>query len=128
MASPSSFSQGDHAERSFQAPPGPRVPETTGQEGRRLYSQSGANLKESIKNIRKHNASADVFAAFSGPPKKHDPSHVKLKKTGWAIAQRVFHPPEVWPTVDGNMFMVKHLTLVLKQRKESESDLVQEIF
>ena len=122
------FSQGDSAERRSQVSLGPRVPETTGQKGRALYSRSGANPIESIKDTRQCKACADVFAAFSGPPKKHDPSHVKLKKTGWAIAQRVFHPPEVWPTVDANMFMVKHLTLVLKQRKESESDLVQEIF
>ena len=59
-----------------------------------------------------------------GPPKKYDPAHVKLRETGWAMAQRVFHPQEVWPTKDANAFMVKHLTLVLEQRKELESDLV----
>ena len=46
------------------------------------------------------------------------------------MAQRVFHPPEAerWPTKDANTFMNKHLTLVLEQRKELESDLVQDNF
>ena len=44
------------------------------------------------------------------------------------MAQRVFHPPEVWPTKDANMFMVKHLTLVPEQRRELENDIVQENF
>ena len=33
-----------------------------------------------------------------------------------------------WPTKDANAFMNKHLTLVPKQRRELESDLVQENF
>ena len=63
-----------------------------------------------------------------GHPKKCDPAHIKLRETAWAIAQRVFHPQEAWPTKDANAFMKKHLTLVLEQRKELESDLVQESF
>ena len=59
---------------------------------------------------------------------KHDPSHVKLREKGWARAQRVFHPTEVWLTEDANTFMTKHLTLIPEQRKELESDLVQESF
>ena len=57
---------------------------------------------------------------------KHDPAHVKLREMGWAMAQRVFHPQEAerWPTKDANTFMNKHLTLVLEQMKELESDLV----
>ena len=77
-----------------------------------------------IRNSRKRKAFVKVLAAFSGPPKKGVPTHVKLRKMGWAMAQRVFHPPEVWPTKDNNAFMVKHLTLVPEQRKELESDLV----
>ena len=128
MAGPFAFSQGDSAERRSQVSLGPRVPETTGQKGRALYSRSGANPIESIKDTRQCKACADVFAAFSGPPKKRDPTHVKLGETGWAMAQRVFNPQEVWPTKDANTFMVKYLTLVPEQRKEIGSNLVQENF
>ena len=68
------------------------------------------------------------FSAFAGPPKKCDPSHVKLRETGWAMAQRVFHPQDVWLTKDANAFMAKNLTLVPNQKKELESDLIQESF
>ena len=97
---------------------------TKGLEDKTLYSQSGANPIESIRDTRKCKACCDVFAAFAGPPKKHDPAHIKLRETGWAKAQRVFHPPEAerWPTKDANAFVNKHLTLVLEQRKELESD------
>ena len=63
-----------------------------------------------------------------GPPKKHDPTHVKLREMGWAIAQRVFYPPNVWLTKDANTFMIKNLTLIPEQMRELESDLVQETF
>ena len=115
LAGPSGFSLGDPAERMFQVPQGPGVPETTGQEGRTLYSRLGVNPIECIKDTRKSKACADVFAAFLGPPKKCDPAHIKLRETGWAMAQRVFHPPEVWRTMDANVFMAKHLTLVPEQ-------------
>ena len=59
---------------------------------------------------------------------KHDPAHVKRRETGWAMALRVLHPQEAWPTKDANAFINKHLTLVLEQRKELESYLVQESF
>ena len=60
--------------------------------------------------------------------KKHDPTHVKLRYTGWAMAQRVFHTPDVWLTKDTNAFMTKNLTLIPEQKGELESDLVQESF
>ena len=44
------------------------------------------------------------------------------------MAQRVFHPPDVWLTKDANTFMTKNLTLILEQKRELESDLVQESF
>ena len=44
------------------------------------------------------------------------------------MAQRMFHPPEVWLTKDAITFTTKHLTLIPEQRKELESDLVQESF
>ena len=44
------------------------------------------------------------------------------------MALRVLHPQEAWPTKDANAFMNKHNTIVLEQRKELESDLVQENF
>ena len=49
-------------------------------------------------------------------------------ETGWAMAQRVFHPPDIWLTKNANAFMFKNLTLILDQKKELESDLVQESF
>ena len=44
------------------------------------------------------------------------------------MAQRVFHPPDIWLTKDANAFMSKNLTLIPEQRKELESDLIQESF
>ena len=86
------------------------------------------NIKETIRNPKKRKASALVFATFSGPPKKCEPTHVKLRETGWAMAQRVFHPQKVWLTKDANAFMTKFFTLVPDQKKELESDLVLEGF
>ena len=63
-----------------------------------------------------------------GPPKKEDPTHVRLQETGWEMAQRVFHPPDVWLTKDASTFMVKNLTLVPHQTRELESDLTQDNF
>ena len=70
----------------------------------------------------------DVFTAFIGHPKKYDPAHVKV--TGWAMAKRVFHLQEAdkWPSKEANTFMAKYLTLIPQQRKELESDLIQESF
>ena len=48
-----------------------------------------------IKDSRKWDATDEVIEAFSGPPKKHDPSHIKLKETGWTMAQRVFWASDV---------------------------------
>ena len=63
-------------------------------------------------NPKKHKANMDLFNAFIGHPKKHDPSHVKLLEAGWAMAKRVFHPPEAerWPTKEANTFMAKNQT------------------
>ena len=88
----------------------------------------GGKPIESIRNSRKSKACAEVLAAFSGPPKKSDPTDVKLRETGWAIVQRVFHPPEVWLTKDANAFISKNFTLIPEQRKELESDLVRKSF
>ena len=44
------------------------------------------------------------------------------------MAQRVFQPPDVWLTKDANAFMTKNLTLISEQKRELESDLVQESF
>ena len=44
------------------------------------------------------------------------------------MAQRVFHPQEVWLTKDANAFISKNLTLIPEQRKELESDLVRKSF
>ena len=81
-----------------------------------------------MKNPRKRKAASEVFSAFLGPPKKRDPSHVKLREMGWAMTQRVFHPTDVWLTKDANAFMAKNLTLIPEQKRELEIDLVQESF
>ena len=44
------------------------------------------------------------------------------------MGQRVFHPPDFWLTKDSSAFMTKNLTLILEQKRELESDLVQESF
>ena len=44
------------------------------------------------------------------------------------ISQKVFLLSDQWPTKDGNMFVIKYLTLVPDQKKELESDLVQDGF
>ena len=44
------------------------------------------------------------------------------------MAQRVFHPQEVWLTKDANAFISKNLALIPEQRKELESDLVRKSF
>ena len=44
------------------------------------------------------------------------------------MGQRVFHPPDFWLTKDASAFMTKNLTLILEQKRELESDLVQESF
>ena len=69
-------------------------------------------------------------SAFISHPKKHDPAHFQLMVTGWAMAKRVFHPQDAhkWPSKDASAFMAKHLTLIPQQRKELESDLIQEFF
>ena len=63
---------------------------------------------------------------FAGPSKKRDPSHIKLRDIGWAMAKMVFCSLDAWPTKDANAFMAKHLCLVPDQKKELEKDLVQE--
>ena len=72
----------------------------------------------------------DVFHAFTGRPKGNDPLHIKLFEAGFAMAKRVFHPPESdrWPTAEANTFMKKYLTLVSEQKMELEGDLYQEAF
>ena len=89
----------------------------------------GVNLVESIRNPRKREASSDVLDAFSGSPKKKcDPDYIRLKGTGWGMAQRVFNPDHVWQTKNANAFMTKNLTLIPEQKRELESDLVMEDF
>ena len=44
------------------------------------------------------------------------------------MAQRGFHLTDVWLTKDANAFMTKNLTLIPEQKRELESDLVQENF
>ena len=100
----------------------------TGQEGKTPYSRLGPNPIEAIKNPKKRKASSQVVAAFLGPSKKCDHTQIKLRETGWAMVQRVFHQTIVWLTKDANIFMTKNLTLMPEQKRELESDLIQESF
>ena len=86
----------------------------------RKFRKISLSAFESIVDSRKHKANIEVFNAFIGHPKKRDPSHVKLKETGWDMA--------TWPTKEANTFMTKHLTLIPEQKMELESDLTQEAF
>ena len=94
QAGASGVTQGGHAEERPQGPPVPRDQVPRSPEDQTLYSGSGVNPIYAIIITRKHKAYSDVFNAFTGHPKKHDPAHVKLRETGWAMAQRVFHPPQ----------------------------------
>ena len=67
----------------------------SGQEGQISYSHLVGNLIEAIKNLKKRKASLQVFATFSGLPMKRDPTHIKLRETGWIMALRVFPPLDV---------------------------------
>ena len=111
--------QGGQAEERSQVPqiPGDQVSKVP--EGQETLKSHGDPF-DGIADFRKHKANMEVYNAFIGHPKKHDPSHVKLKKTGRGMAKRVFHPLEAerWPTKEANAFMNKHLTLVSEQRKE----------
>ena len=46
------------------------------------------------------------------------------------MAKIVFHPQDAdkWPSKDANTFMAKNLTLIPHQRKELESDQIEESF
>ena len=63
-----------------------------------------------------------------GSSRVDEPNLVKLGPTGWAVARKVFYPPQQWTTKDCNAFMAKHLRLVPKQRKELKADLKMERF
>ena len=63
--------------------------------------------------------------AFIKPSKSEDPRYIGLQESGWAIAQKVFHPTKQWPTKVANACMVKNLTLILDLKKKLESDLYQ---
>ena len=74
-----------------------------------LLSQN--DLFVGVKDAKKHKAGLEVFTAFISHPKKHDPAHVQLGETGWAMAKQVFHPQDAdkWPTKEANAFMAKYL-------------------
>ena len=42
--------------------------------------------------------------------------------------QKVFHLPNLWPTKDAYVFMVKILTVIANQKKKLESDLLHNNF
>ncbi len=129
LAGITGINQGGQAKERPQDPPVPGDKVSKGGEGQDAL-KSHNDPFECIVDSRKCKANIEVFNAFIGQPKKHDPSHIKLKETGWAMAKRVFHLPEAerWPTKEANAFMNKHITLVPQQRKDLESDLTQESF
>ena len=129
LAGITGINQGGQAKERPQDPPVPGDKVSKGGEGQDAL-KSHSDPFECIVDSRKCKANIEVFNAFIGQPQKHDPSHIKLKETGWAMAKRVFHLPEaeIWPTKEANAFMNKHITHVPEQRKDLESDLTQESF
>ena len=121
-------SHGAQSVRRPPGPPGPQDPVPGTPEG--IVTLTPVGPFAIIWSPRKRKANLDVFHAFNGHPKGDDPNHVKLLEAGFAMAKRVFHPPEAdrWPTAEANTFMKKYLTLVPKQKMELEGDLYQEVF
>ena len=85
--------QGGYTEQRPQAPPGPGDHGSKVPEGIETF-KSHSKPFEGIVDSRKRKANTEVYNAFIGHSKKCDTSQVKLKETGWAMAKRVFHPPE----------------------------------
>ena len=73
-------SQGDQSVRRPPGPPGPGDPVSKAPEG--IATLKPSDPFESILNPKKHKANMDMFNAFIGHPKKHDPSHIKLMEAG----------------------------------------------
>ena len=105
-------SHGAQSVRRPPGPPGPQDPVPRTPEGIATLMPVGPFA--SIRSPKKHKASLDVFHTFNGHPKGDDPDHVKLLEAGFAMAKRVFHPPEAdrWPTPKS--LDIFELKLVLK--------------
>ena len=76
-----------------------------------------------MRNPTHYEATEDVLGAIVGPPPQRDPNLIQLKEAGMALARRVIHPKEPWPLKEANAYLVKHLSLILEQREELESDM-----
>ena len=86
--------QRDHTERRPPSPPGPPkdlVPVVPG--GSQTLKPQNDPF-ETVENPNKHKANQVVYTAFVGHSRRYHPSHIKLQEAGWAMAKRVFHPPE----------------------------------
>ena len=62
-------------------------------EGSKTLS-SQDDLFVGVKDAKKRKAGMEVFTAFIGHPKKHDPAHAQLKENGWTMAKQGFHPQD----------------------------------
>ena len=119
LADIAGINQGGQAKERPQVPPVPGDQVSKEPEGQETLKSHGDPF-EGIADSKKRKANIEVVNVFIGYPKKCDPSHVKLKETGWGMAKRVFHPLEAerWPTKEATAFMNKHLTQVSEHRKE----------
>ena len=88
LAGNAGTNQGGQAEERPQVPPVPGDQVSKEPEGQETLKSHG-DLFEHIVDSRKCKADIEVFNAFIGHPKKHDPSHIKPKETGWAMAKSV---------------------------------------
>ena len=100
----------------------PKAPGRQGAPEVRPLGTPGLTTKVS----KKRKATDEIIEVFAGNPKKRDPSHIKLRETGWSMAQKVFQSSDAWPTKDANAFMAKNLGLIPDQKKELDKDLVKD--
>ena len=73
--------QGGLTEDRPHTPPGPGDQGSKVPEGQETLKSRG-DLFEGKVDSRNSKANMEVYNAFIGHPKKHDPSHVKFKETG----------------------------------------------
>ena len=98
-------SQAHHTGMRPKIPPSPIFTEITVWEGKAPYSWLWSNPIESIRNLKKHKACADVFAAFLGPLRNVILLMLDLER-------QAVHGPKGCYIKDANVFMSKILTLV----------------
>ena len=70
------------------------------------------NLIDMIRDQKQRIPAKVDHIVFMGPTRQDYSSHGRLQKTGRAMTQKVFNPPNPGPTEGVNAFMVENLTLI----------------